>query len=340
MKRNIFLACLFLIAASGAFGQANPVIRISQDPANKKLDVFINDSLFTSLLYTDSLKKPVLFPVYAAGNIRITRGWPLDPRNGEQIDHPHQTGVWFNYGDVNGADYWNNSTRVDSLKKLYGTIRLQKVINVNSAAGKGEFSIVSLWSDRINGVVAEETTRFSFRVEGNIRTIDRETTVRAMKDILFRDNKEGLFAIRVSRELEAPSQLNAKVYFKEPALKDGAKAGIPGGIYESSAGVKDEAVFATRSEWLKLSGKMEGRTVSVVIIDHPANINYPGFWMARGYGLFAVNPLGAEFYTNGKEKLNFRLKRGENVTFKHRLVLAGELTDIQIKALADSFKAR
>ena len=25
-------------------------------------------------------------------------------------DHPHQVGLWFGYGDVNGVDFWNNST--------------------------------------------------------------------------------------------------------------------------------------------------------------------------------------------------------------------------------------
>ena len=39
----------------------------------------------------------------------VTRGFPLEPRPGERVDHPHHVGLWFNHGDVNGVDFWNNS---------------------------------------------------------------------------------------------------------------------------------------------------------------------------------------------------------------------------------------
>ena len=44
---------------------------------------------------------------------RRSRGFPLEPRPGERVDHPHpQRGSWLNYGSVNGVDFWNNSTVV------------------------------------------------------------------------------------------------------------------------------------------------------------------------------------------------------------------------------------
>ena len=30
----------------------------------------------------------------------------IEPKTGERIDHPHHMGHWFNYGDVNGLDFW------------------------------------------------------------------------------------------------------------------------------------------------------------------------------------------------------------------------------------------
>jgi hypothetical protein len=50
-----------------------------------------------------------LYPLIADGGITVTRGYPLEPRPGERVDHPHHAGLWFNYGEVNGFDFWNNS---------------------------------------------------------------------------------------------------------------------------------------------------------------------------------------------------------------------------------------
>ncbi|HUH48037.1 MAG TPA: DUF6807 family protein [Arenibacter sp.] len=61
-----------------------------------------------------------------------------------------------------------------------------------------------------------------------------------------------------------------------------------------------------------------------MILDHKENVGYPTYWHARGYGLFAANPLGQEIFSNGKESLNLTLEPGEDVTFKHRIIVASQ----------------
>jgi hypothetical protein len=61
--------------------------------------------------------------------------------------------------------------------------------------------------------------------------------------------------------------------------------------------------------------------VSITIFDHKGNPDYPTFWHARGYGLFAANPLGENIFTNGKYSLNLRLKKGESVWFRYRILI-------------------
>jgi hypothetical protein len=56
-------------------------------------------------------------------------------------------------------------------------------------------------------------------------------------------------------------------------------------------------------------------------MDHPNNVGYPTYWHARGYGLFAANPLGQEVFSEGKEKLNFSLAKGDSVTFKYTILV-------------------
>jgi hypothetical protein len=71
---------------------------------------------------------------------------------------------------------------------------------------------------------------------------------------------------------------------------------------------------------------VDGQPVTITIFDNPANPNFPAYWHARGYGLFAVNPLGRKIFTNGnQEALNFSLAPGESVTFRYRVLISSEI---------------
>ena len=66
------------------------------------------------------------------------------------------------------------------------------------------------------------------------------------------------------------------------------------GVYLTSEGTKGAAVWGTRGRWCTLSGTVGAEPVSIAILDHPQNPGHPTYWHARGYGLFAANPLGPE----------------------------------------------
>src|SRR3989454_3801021 len=76
----------------------------------RRVDVLVDGKPFTAYIYptTSTLKKPTLYPLRTASGKLVTRGWPLEPRPGERVDHPHHVGLWFTYSDVNGLDFWNN----------------------------------------------------------------------------------------------------------------------------------------------------------------------------------------------------------------------------------------
>jgi hypothetical protein len=73
-----------------------------------------------------------------------------------------------------------------------------------------------------------------------------------------------------------------------------------------------------------LSGRLEGRPVTVAILDHPKNPGHPTYWHARGYGLFAANPLGVKVFTEGKRELNFTLEPGQAAAFTYRVLILSE----------------
>src|SRR5881392_3672148 len=92
-----------------AQGQKSRVDVVPND-AQRRVDVLVDSKPFTSYIYPTTLKKPVLFPLRTATGVVVTRGFP--PHPGERTDHPHHVGLWFNYGDVDGIDFWNNSDAI------------------------------------------------------------------------------------------------------------------------------------------------------------------------------------------------------------------------------------
>ena len=110
------------------------------------------------------------------------------------------------------------------------------------------------------------------------------------------------------------------------------------GKYTSSEGLEGGAVWGTRGRWVALSGKVADEEVVLLIVDHPKNPGYPTYWHARGYGLFAANPLGQAALSNGKETLNYKLAPKASTTFRHQLlVLPGPFSRERVEQAAASF---
>src|SRR5216117_1042213 len=131
-------AWLVLFLGLPALGQAQgPRVDIVAREADRRVDVTVDGKPFTSYIWPTTLKKPTLYPLRAASGAVVTRGWPLDPRPGERVDHPHQVGLWFTYGDVNGLDFWNNSDAIPAARApAMGTIRHRSVRRAESGGGR------------------------------------------------------------------------------------------------------------------------------------------------------------------------------------------------------------
>jgi hypothetical protein len=331
--KKLFLLAL-IIASCNCFAQLNNKVQLIKNDAECEVDVLVDGKLFTSYLYTDKLpvlRKPVLYPIVAASGVTITRGFPLQPKSGERIDHPHHIGSWFNYGDVDGLDFWNNSDAIPAARaKEMGTIKHLKILNTKNGNGKGELSVSTKWMNSKDETLVNEKTHFTFFAKKGVRIIDRATTLSAKgKTVSFKDNKEGLIGMRVARELELPS--------KQPVVlsdSHGNKTEVPvmdnsnvTGNYLSSEGLTGADVWGKRARWVALSGTIKGSDVTIVIYDNPKNVGYPTYWHARDYGLFAANPLGQSIFSEGKETLNYKLAAGKSVTFKYRILILDSKAD-------------
>jgi hypothetical protein len=314
-----FAVVSILVSTETQAQKALPVKFIKK--SDSQIDVMVGQKLFTSFRYPDTLEKPILYPVYSAGGTMVTRGFPLMPKPGEPDDHPHHMGIWFNYENLNGLDFWNNSYAIKADRKhLYGWIKTDRITETRDGS-TGVLAYHANWTNQKNEVIVTEQTRLEFSGTGNQRTIDRVTVLTAAQDALFKDAKDALLAIRVAKELQIPTK-EERQFFDETGIATTVK-GVAGsnGNYLSSEGILGDSVWSTRAKWVNLFGKMGNDSISIAIIDHPSNINYPTFWHARGYGLFAANPLGESVFTNGKSTKNLQLKKGESVTFRYRIIV-------------------
>lgn len=325
MKKIWLMACclssLQLVAQKQWQG-----FEIVEKPAAKRVDILYKGRLLTAYRYDDSLFKAVLYPVNTVDGITVTRGYPLEPRKGDRTDHPHHVGVWLNYESVNGLDFWNNSTAIEPTRRVnYGTIVHTGVIS-KVAHEKGATLVVSAkWVNQSGQQILGEKTTYQFTVSGNDFFIDRSTTLTALKDTVhFRDVKDGLFAIRVARELEQPST-EKSTYIDEHGNKTEVDALPAAGItgrYSSSNGTTGDSVWSTQGTWVMLQGIKDKKKITIGILDHPSNPGYPAYWHARGYGLFSVNPLGRAIFSKGRESLNLALDPGQSVNFRYTLLVA------------------
>jgi hypothetical protein len=341
MKKPLHFFALLCLAISPVYAQEG--FELIDNPRQSKVEVRYDGKLLTAYCYFDSTEKPILFPIKTVSGITITRGYPIAPRAGERTDHPHQVGLWMNYESVNGIDFWNNSFAIPADKKSnYGSIRHQKILSLVNKGDRAVLETLSHWVDQGGTVLMAEKTRFIFTKAENDFIIDRIATLEAKaSELLFKDVKDGMLAIRVARQLEMPSSQEDKFVDAHGNITAVSKLDNEGvtGAYLNQQGLRGDAVWGKRSRWVCLQGKKDGEAISLEIIDHPTNVGYPTYWHARGYGLFAANPLGQKIFSEGKEELNFSLKQGEKRSFRYRIVVhsGSALTDTELNRRADDF---
>lgn len=321
---KLFIILFLLLLSVTALAQESPGFKIAERKELKQVDILFNNRLLTSYCYYDSSRKPILFPVNTVDGITVTRGYPLKIVAGERTDHPHHTGIWLNYESVNGLDFWNNSTAIAQEKRnQYGTIIHKRIAEKMTDDRKASLAIEATWVRQDNKVLLDERTTFNFSVHDYDFIIDRITVLTARDTtVFFKDTKDGMFAIRVARELELPSKDKTSYVDDKGNVTTVAPSGNDvTGMYYSSEGLKGDSVWSSKGKWVMLTGIKDGKEITIGMFDHPSNVGYPAYWHARGYGLFAVNPLGRKIFSNGKEELNFSLAPRQSTTFRYRIVI-------------------
>ena len=90
LSSTLLLMSLVVIAHA----QSKPKVLVKQDPTQQKVVIEINGKPFTDFIFTDTMEKPFLYPIYAPDGQLITRGFPWhpqpnDPTDPNTIHNPH-----------------------------------------------------------------------------------------------------------------------------------------------------------------------------------------------------------------------------------------------------------
>lgn len=275
------------------------------------LEITVNGQLVTRYVFS-GFAKPFLYPIYAQTGAPMTRAFPMEQREGESTDHPHQKSFWFTHGDVNGIDFWSEGE---------GKGRIVHREFSDICGGRvGTFILTrNEWRAPDGKALCTDTRETSIYDMGDLRIIDFTVTVRAGdQPVRFGDTKEGTFGIRIPTSME---------------LRHGK------GAILTSAGKRDKEAWGTRGAWCEYSGNIGGEVYSITIFDHPGNPHHPTHWHVRDYGLFAANPFGwRDFQNNPNADGSFTVPAGGERTFRYRVILAkGALPAERVNALYQPF---
>src|SRR5258706_1480149 len=253
----------------------------------------------------EKFKKPFFYPVMAQG-VSVTRAWPMEDKPNEAHDHRHHTGLYFAHGAVNGKEYWSvlpitPKTLKTAAGPVYGHLMIENAWGADMLESQDIFIL-----DAGNDVVMDWA--MTWKCPGNTPGELGKT-------------KEGSFALRVATPLTS----------SDPGKKNQAGRGT-GKMIDSFGNQDEEPIRPEKrpkdkhpAAWADNYGAIDGKSLGICFMNHPASYRFPTDWHVRNYGLFAANAFMLQDDT---------LKPDQPITFKYRVYIhAGDPTAGKVAAV-------
>jgi len=275
--------CVINSDSNLAFGNAADNLPMKSELADDLIKIYVNGQHYTNYYFGRKTVKPYLGPFFGKYGEQITR---LDFSASE---HPHHRSLWFSHGNVNGVDTWNEP------QGRHGRIINKSVDSIINGNVYTCFVAKNVWTDfNETPLLNDETTITFYNTPRHLRILDAKLTLTAGygKVTLGSTKEAGPIAIRVS---------------------DNLTVNKTGTIVNGYGGINEEEIWMKRAPWCDYFGVEEGHTSGISIFDHPENPDYPSYWHARNYGLFAPN----NFYKLGDRII----EPGQSITYNYRVII-------------------
>jgi len=292
MKLTLGLLLAVLVCTLPKFSQA---AKVSVEQKGDNAVVTVDGKPFTEYL-AQSGPKPILWPILGPTGQPMTRQYPmiLEPIATERQDHIHHRSFWFTHGNVNGVNFWAETPGHGQIK--------QKSIRVSNAGDQAVIVTENEWLSPEGKTVCEDVRTLTFGANDKQRWIDFDVTVKASNgDVVFADDKEGSFGVRVAGTMKVDAKL--------------------GGEIVNSEGQKDGEAWGQPAAWVDYHGPVGKETLGIAILNHPSSFRFPTTWHVRTYGLFCANPFGYKFFKSTKETNGeHTIESGGTMTLRYRVL--------------------
>ena len=294
-------------------------------PAPGKIAVEIDGKLFTNFYYGWKTANPFLHPLMTSSGLAVTRAFPVEKIDGESSDHIWHHGLWYSHGDINGMDFWRETTgdpTQDSkfplpVGRMIAKVEPKTAVREDSGTLTAELDLMTS-DNKSLGTVLES---FTFSRQGVNHVVDVQVTLRADRGVALNmgDTEEGSLGIRFADE------------FRQDR---GAT------LLNSDGLVTTEKIWGKRAKWVDYSTTLKGQKVGVAILDHPKNPKYPTYWHARGYGLCAANPFGEHDFHNDKSRDGgVTIPKGGELEFRYRVMIhPGDAREAKVEEVSAEYK--
>jgi hypothetical protein len=277
---------------------------VGMKETDKGIEVTLDGKPFTTYIFNSGFK-PILWPIIGPTGKEMTRAWPMREGNpDEKTDHVHQKSFWFDHGNVNGVDFWAETAKIQGKQ-------------VHTELVKAEVDTIVTKTDWVGPdgakIISDERT-LRFGGDDKSRWIDFNVVVTAIADeVTFGDTKEGAFGLRIAESMRTDRKTGGKII--------------------TSEGLTDADAWGKPAAWVDYHGPVQDETLGIAILNHPSSFRYPSHWHVRTYGLFAANPWGLGDFTGGKQDGSHKMKKGETLSLKYRVIFhsgdekAGKIAD-------------
>jgi len=296
MKFRPLFILLLLVCGQKLFAQT----KIVAQKFNSKIDVLINNNLFTSYILSQDEKYPFFFPVNGPSNASVT-----SMRN---ANYPHHSSLFFGCDKVNGGNYWQEGLERGQIVSIRADV-------IESGNDKVIIENECIWRRPNANAPIKDIRKITITAPSKeMYQIDFDVTLEMLMDVIIEKTNHSLFSGRMDSDL----------------------AVINGGTMINSNGEKGEKdTFGKKAAWIDFYGKRGDKQEGMAIMQHPSNEWYPAPWFTRDYGFFSPTPM--YWPQNDKET---SLKKGQTIKLKYRvLVHSGDTSTAKIAEQFEKYKS-
>ncbi len=279
---RLLLPCLALaILGSSAPAQT----KITAEKIGSRIDVTVNDVLFTRYIFSDDEKYPFFFPVNGPSGFSVT-----SMRNGL---YPHHTSLFFGCDRVNGGNWWQEGLDRGQIKSLRAEVL---------KSGKDSVVIENeciWWRPGAESPIRDVRTITITAPSKEYSQIDFDIRLDMLTNVTIEKTNHSLFSVRMAPDLS------------------GANGGKMVNAEGHSGEQGEQGTFGKASPWMDGYGTRNGKTEGMAIFQHPSNPWYPSPWFTRDYGFMSPTPM----YFPKDEKAGTQFKKGDVLKLRYRVIV-------------------